>query len=97
MDLPDKSVDVIVTDPPFFDNVHYSQLADFFYYWLDQLLNLSQPQPHAARRRCKIPIPHVSRPSLPPCSLNVTESSGTTVSPRTAMRDTKAGLLYIRP
>ena len=32
-DLPDKSVDLVVTDPPFFDNVHYSQLADFFYAW----------------------------------------------------------------
>jgi adenine-specific DNA methylase len=34
-------VDLVVTDPPFFDNVHYSQLADFFYYWLKQLLDLS--------------------------------------------------------
>ena len=32
-DLPNESVDVVVTDPPFFDNVHYSQLADFFYAW----------------------------------------------------------------
>lgn len=31
--LPDKSVHVVVTDPPFFDNVHYSELADFFYAW----------------------------------------------------------------
>jgi putative DNA methylase len=31
--LPDSSVDLIVTDPPFFDNVHYSELADFFYAW----------------------------------------------------------------
>jgi putative DNA methylase len=33
IDLPDKSVDLVVTDPPFFDNVHYSDLADFFYVW----------------------------------------------------------------
>ncbi len=32
-DLPDKSVDLVVTDPPFFDNVHYSELADFFFVW----------------------------------------------------------------
>ena len=32
-DLPDESVDLVVTDPPFFDNVHYSELADFFYVW----------------------------------------------------------------
>lgn len=33
IDLPGRSVDLIVTDPPFFDNVHYSELADFFYAW----------------------------------------------------------------
>lgn len=32
-ELPDKSIDLVVTDPPFFDNVHYSELADFFYAW----------------------------------------------------------------
>jgi putative DNA methylase len=26
-------VDFVVTDPPFFDNVHYSELADFFHAW----------------------------------------------------------------
>jgi putative DNA methylase len=31
--LPAASIDLIVTDPPFFDNVHYSELADFFYSW----------------------------------------------------------------
>jgi adenine-specific DNA methylase len=31
-------VDAIVTDPPFFDNVHYSQLADFFYVWQRHVL-----------------------------------------------------------
>ena len=31
--LADESVDLVVTDPPFFDNVHYSELADFFYAW----------------------------------------------------------------
>lgn len=32
-DLPEQSVDLVVTDPPFFDNVHYSELADFFFVW----------------------------------------------------------------
>jgi putative DNA methylase len=32
-DLPDKCIDFVVTDPPFFDNVHYSELADFFFAW----------------------------------------------------------------
>jgi putative DNA methylase len=31
--LPDYSIDLVVTDPPFFDNVHYSELADFFHAW----------------------------------------------------------------
>ncbi|HEY8598607.1 MAG TPA: hypothetical protein VIL85_09265 [Thermomicrobiales bacterium] len=37
-DLPDNSVDLVITDPPFFDNVHYSELADFFYVWQRHLL-----------------------------------------------------------
>jgi putative DNA methylase len=31
--LAAKSIDLVVTDPPFFDNVHYSELADFFFAW----------------------------------------------------------------
>jgi putative DNA methylase len=31
--LAAKSLDLVVTDPPFFDNVHYSELADFFFAW----------------------------------------------------------------
>jgi putative DNA methylase len=31
--LPASSVDLVITDPPFFDNVHYSELADFFLAW----------------------------------------------------------------
>jgi putative DNA methylase len=31
--LPEKCVNLVVTDPPFFDNVHYSELADFFHVW----------------------------------------------------------------
>lgn len=32
--LADGSVDLIITDPPYMDNVHYSELADFFHAWL---------------------------------------------------------------
>ncbi len=32
--IPDKSVDAVITDPPYFDNLQYSELADFFYVWL---------------------------------------------------------------
>ena len=32
--LPSQSVDAVITDPPYFDKVMYSELADFFYVWL---------------------------------------------------------------
>lgn len=32
------SVDAVITDPPFFDNVHYSELADFFHVWQRHIL-----------------------------------------------------------
>lgn len=41
-DLASESVDAVITDPPFFDNVHYSQLADFFHAW--QRYMLTQPE-----------------------------------------------------
>ncbi|RSN78704.1 DUF1156 domain-containing protein [Candidatus Methanodesulfokora washburnensis] len=31
--IPEKSVDAIITDPPYYDNVMYSELSDFFYVW----------------------------------------------------------------
>jgi adenine-specific DNA methylase len=35
-DLPfdDNSLDTVITDPPYYDNVPYSDLSDFFYVWL---------------------------------------------------------------
>lgn len=36
-DLPDASVDLVITDPPYMDNVHYSELADFFHAWLREI------------------------------------------------------------
>jgi len=32
--LPDASVDLVITDPPYFDLVNYAELADFFHVWL---------------------------------------------------------------
>lgn len=31
--LAEQCIDLVVTDPPFFDNVHYFELADFFFAW----------------------------------------------------------------
>jgi len=36
--LEDDSVDFVVTDPPYFDSVQYSDLAAFFRVWLKQLV-----------------------------------------------------------
>ncbi|KYC14866.1 DNA methyltransferase [Citrobacter sp. AATXR] len=36
--VPDKSIDAVITDPPYFDYVHYSELSDFFYAWLSPVL-----------------------------------------------------------
>ncbi len=32
--IPDHSVDAVVMDPPYYDNVMYAELSDFFYVWL---------------------------------------------------------------
>ena len=36
--IPDASIDAVVTDPPYFDFVHYSELSDFFFAWLSPAL-----------------------------------------------------------
>ena len=38
LDLPDQSVDHVVTDPPYYDSVQYSDLSTFFRVWLRELL-----------------------------------------------------------
>ncbi len=47
--LPDASVDVIVTDPPYYDNVMYAELADFFYVWLKRTVGHLYPEWFAAQ------------------------------------------------
>ncbi len=32
--IPDASIDAVVMDPPYYDNVMYAELSDFFYVWL---------------------------------------------------------------
>ena len=49
-DLPSASVDTIVFDPPYHNNVNYAELSDFFYVWLKRtagyVLGDSQMGPH---------------------------------------------------
>lgn len=42
--LPDRSVDAVVTDPPYYDNVMYAELSDYFYVWLRRILHESWPE-----------------------------------------------------
>jgi adenine-specific DNA methylase len=32
--LPDKSIDAVITDPPYYDNIMYSELSNLFYCWM---------------------------------------------------------------
>jgi adenine-specific DNA methylase len=36
--IPDKSLDAIVTDPPYYATIQYSELSDFFYVWQKRVL-----------------------------------------------------------
>ncbi|NUM47222.1 MAG: DUF1156 domain-containing protein [Anaerolineales bacterium] len=38
-EIPDESVDFVITDPPYFDSIHYSELSNFFYVWLASLID----------------------------------------------------------
>jgi len=40
--LPNESVDLVLTDPPYFDNLSYSELSDFYLAW-HQALGIAPP------------------------------------------------------
>jgi putative DNA methylase len=39
-----RSVDAVVMDPPYYDNVMYAELSDFFYVWLKRTAGLVNPE-----------------------------------------------------
>ena len=39
---PDDYFDAVFTDPPYYDNVNYSALSDFFYVWLKRTVVTSR-------------------------------------------------------
>jgi putative DNA methylase len=43
-DISDGTVDLIVNDPPYYNNVMYAELADFFYVWQKRVLRDLYPQ-----------------------------------------------------
>ncbi len=43
-DLPDTGSFVFSTDPPYYDNIGYADLSDFFYVWLRRALSRTHPE-----------------------------------------------------
>lgn len=46
-DVESNSIDMVLTDPPYFDNISYSELSDFFQPWLEHIGLV----PEASKRR----------------------------------------------
>ncbi|MBQ7457434.1 MAG: DUF1156 domain-containing protein [Desulfovibrio sp.] len=42
--IEDASVDAVVMDPPYYDNVMYAELSDFFYVWLKRTAGYLYPE-----------------------------------------------------
>jgi adenine-specific DNA methylase len=42
--IDDQSVDAVVFDPPYYDNVMYAELSDFFYVWLKRTAGYLYPE-----------------------------------------------------
>ena len=40
----DSSIDAIITDPPYYDNVPYADVSDFFYVWLKRTIGHLYPE-----------------------------------------------------
>ncbi len=44
LNYDDEYFDAVITDPPYYDNVAYSHLADFFYVWLKRSIGFLYPE-----------------------------------------------------
>ena len=42
--LPDRWFDAVITDPPYYDNVPYANISDFFYVWLKRTIGYLYPE-----------------------------------------------------
>ncbi len=54
----DETFDLIVTDPPYFNNVHYSELADFFHAWLRNIRPYHDYSCHLGTTRSTSEVQH---------------------------------------
>lgn len=46
--IDDQTIDAVVMDPPYYDNVMYAELSDFFYVWLKRTAGLLYPEQFSA-------------------------------------------------
>jgi putative DNA methylase len=44
LSLHDESFDAVITDPPYYDNISYADLSDFFYVWLKRSVGFLFPE-----------------------------------------------------
>jgi putative DNA methylase len=49
-EIGDATVDLVCMDPPYYDNVQYGELSDYFYHWQRRTLQDLYPQLFARRR-----------------------------------------------
>jgi putative DNA methylase len=52
---PDASLDAVVTDPPYYDNIGYAILSDYFYVWLKRTIGHLYPEHFATESTPKKP------------------------------------------
>lgn len=53
--LEKESMDAVVTDPPYYDNISYADLSDFFYVWLKRAIGTAFSEHFAGRGTPKKP------------------------------------------
>ena len=60
--LEDESIDAVITDPPYYDNISYADLSDFFYVWHKRALGEILPALYATevtpKRAEAVAAPH---------------------------------------
>lgn len=81
IDIPDASVDYVVTDPPYFDFIHYSELSDFFFAWLGPVLRDKYSGFQTATSRRKNEVQHTDRDAFSTLLRNVFSESNRVLKP----------------
>lgn len=54
--LPERCLDGVFTDPPYYDNVQYAELMDFCYAWLKRILRDDVPEFRASSTRTSLEL-----------------------------------------